>query len=409
MCGDSRNATGVKIKMRLKNRRSSPTEQAKSNLNEQFWLCTSSALSIAIALSVAPVYAEDELPASHDSTPKLNQEFVHSTEALKQVTSSFPDSVTKQSTEARHLTPVAPASLSNTIAQTEAPTAQPSESFSRTTAPDRWQFSVEPYFFVPLSVKADATVAGRTTSIDLGLGSILNFDRAFDAGIRVEAQKDRLGLIFDGFYVSAKDSGNLGVTFPPGSLPGIGANIPIPVRASADASLSIRQGVIDLAAAYRVVDTTLGDSTTKRFPRLFVDPIVGLRTNILSQELEVGNVRLNNIPVSNLPLPISLPVNQDFRSSRTTVEPLIGARIGLDLSERWTVGIRGDVSGFNLYADTNLTWNLLIGTQYQLSPNTSLRLSYRFNNFDFEDGSGLSRTKLNLRQNGLLLGATFRF
>ncbi|WP_202925039.1 outer membrane protein [Myxacorys almedinensis] len=208
--------------------------------------------------------------------------------------------------------------------------------------------------------------------------------------------------------MSAKNSGNLGVTFPPGSLPGVAAGISIPVRASADASLSVRQGVIDLAAAYRVVDTTLGDSAaTRRFPRLFVDPIVGLR--ILSQKLEVDNVRLNNIPVGNLPIPVPPPVNQNFRTNRTTVEPLIGARIGLDLSERWSVGIRGDVSGFNLYADRNLTWNLLIGTQYQLSPNTSLQLSYRFNNFDFEDGSGLSRTKLNLRQNGLLLGAIFRF
>jgi hypothetical protein len=241
----------------------------------------------------------------------------------------------------------------------------------------------------------------------LGLGSILNFDRAFNAGIRFEAQKERLGLIFDGFYVSVKNSRDLGVTFPPGSLPGAAAAIPIPVQTSADASLSVRQGVIDLAAAYRVVDTTLGDSTTKRFPRLFGDPIVGLRINILSQKLEINDARLNNIPVSNLPVP--LPINQDFRSNRTAVEPLIGARIGVDLSERWSVGIRGDVSGFNLYADRNLTWNLLIGTQYQLSPNTSLQLSYWFNNFDFEDGSGLSQTKLNLRQNGLLLGAIFHF
>lgn len=389
--------------------KSSQFDQAFKNFNEQFLkrsLLYIGSTVVLTAIANAPVHAEAQQAASKDFTPKLNQESVPTAETLKQINPVSSELVTKWSTEARHLTPVETATPSTTIAQTATLTAQ--SSFG-TTTPDRWRFSVEPYFFIPLSVKADATVGGRTTSIDLGLGSILNFDRAFDAGVRVEAQKARFGLIFDGFYVSAKDSGNLGVTFPPGSLPGVGAAIPIPVRASADASLSIRQGVIDLAAAYRVVDTQLGDSATSRFPRLFVDPIVGIRTNILSQKLEVGNARLNNIPVGNLPLPLSLPVNQDFRSNRTTVEPLIGARIGLELSERWNVGLRGDVSGFNLYADTNLTWNLLIGTQYQLSPNTSLQLSYRFNNFDFADGSGLSRTRLNLRQNGLLLGAIFRF
>jgi opacity protein-like surface antigen len=125
----------------------------------------------------------------------------------------------------------------------------------------------------------------------------------------------------------------------------------------------------------------------------------------LSQKLEVGNVRVGVVPLGT----ITLPVNQDFSSLRTFVEPLIGAQIGVDLSERWAVGLRGDVSGFNISADRNLTWNLLISTQYHLSPSTSLQLGYRFNNFDFEDGAGLRRTRVNLRQNGLLLSVIFHF
>ncbi|WP_196797421.1 outer membrane protein [Gloeocapsa sp. PCC 7428] len=376
-------------------------------LLKQCLLSTSSAL--LIALSVSPVYAESQLPIS-DSTATLNtvsdlEQHRHSAEALElEAASLLPKPAAEPAIES-HIAEIA--FPLHAMTQADTSTLQPSQ----LAVSDRWQFSVEPYVFVPFRVQADATVAGRSASIELGLGNILNFDRAFNAGIRLEAQKNRLGLIFDGFYVSAQNSGNLEVTFPPGSLPGIGANIPIPVQTSADASLSIRQGLIDLAASYRVVDTTLGDSAAapKSFPRLVFAPSLGLRINILSQKLEVDDVRINNIPVGNLPLPISLPVNQDFRLNRTTVEPLIGAQIGLDLSERWTVDLRGDVSGFNLNADTNLTWNLLVGAQYQLSPNTSLQLSYRFNGFDFEDGSGLTRANLNLRQNGLLLGATFHF
>jgi hypothetical protein len=404
---------------RIENSRSSQCSQTNlvfqgyfrdlnNHLLKQCLLSASSAL--LIALSMSPVYAESQLPIS-DSTAAINtlsdlEQHRYSAEALElEAASLLPKPAGEPAIESHIATETA--FPLHVIAQVDTSTSQPSQ----LTVSDRWQFSVEPYMFVPFRVQADATVAGRTASIDLGLGNILNFDRAFNAGIRLEAQKNRLGLILDGFYISAQNSGNLGVTFPPNSLPGIGANIPIPVQTSADASLSIRQGLIDLAASYRVVDTTLGDSaaTPKSFPRLVVAPSLGLRINILSQKLEVDDVRINDIPVGNIPLPISLPVNQDFRLNRTTVEPLIGVQIGLDLSERWTVDLRSDVSGFNLNADTNLTWNLLVGAQYQLSPSTSVQLSYRFNGFDFEDGSGLTRSNLNLRQNGLLLGATFHF
>jgi len=376
-------------------------KRSKRQLSKSCLLCTTSLLSIAVALSTTSVQADEQLLTSDNSEiendTSLDQEFIHPARTLKQ---------------ARFL--IEPPTA---IAQTDTPTAQPSAPATQPargnaaaqTASDRWQFSAAPYFFVPFNVRTDATVVGRSTSFRLGLGDILSLDRAFDAGLRVEARKNRLGLIFDGFYVSAKDSESLGVTFPQGSLQRFGINFP--VRASTDATLSVRQGTVDLAASYRVVDTSLTRPATapNPYPRLTVDPIAGLRLNILRQKLEVGNIRLNNIPVGALPLPISLPVNEEYRFSRTFVEPLIGAQIGVDLSDRWSAAIRGDVSGFNINADRNLTWNLLTSVQYNLSPSTSLQLGYRFNNFEFEDGSGLRRAKVNVRQNGLILGVIFRF
>jgi len=213
------------------------------------------------------------------------------------------------------------------------------------TASDRWQISVSPYFFVPLRVRTDATVAGRSTSFKLGLGDFLDFDRALNAGLRVEAWKNRWGIIFDGFYISAKDSGNLGVTFPLRALERFGINAAI--RASADASLSVRQGTVDLAASYRAVDTTLGGSeeSPNPFPRLVFAPIFGVRTNILSQKLEIEDIRIDLIPFIGR----TIPINQDFSFSKVFPEPMIGAQIGLDLSRHWAIGVRGDVSGFNLY------------------------------------------------------------
>lgn len=409
--------------MKLKNR--SQSNQASRTLHgfrtpflRTIQLCASSAL--AISTIAASAQAEEMVPvldtAAH-LNPSRTLESVHPARAVKQAAGLLPESAANPTEEAQN-TP------SGAIAQSEAPTpspaepapppveptSSPAEAASQPATVNEWQVSVKPYVFVPFGVEVDATAAGRSTSIDLGLDDILEFDRAFNAGIFLEAQKGPFGFIFNGFYVTAKDSGNLGVTFPAGTLPGVAANIPFPVRVSADASLSIRQGVIDLAGSYQAVNTKLGDPAAPTpFPRLIVSPFLGIRVNIIRQKLEVDDVRLNDISVNNLPLPATLPVNQDFRFDRTSVEPLLGAQIGLALSQRWAFGIRGDVSGFNVNADRNLTWNILVSTQYNLSPTTALQLGYRFSDFNFEDGAGLRRTKIDLRQNGLLLAVIFRF
>lgn len=412
-------------------------------------LCANSIVPIAIVLSGSPVYAEETAERSpvHTSNPALelntslhsdsssknpaiaisskasdevilhvahdksrdasedlsaaSKEPVHSAHAIKQAASSATEPSIK---------PVEPASHDR-IVQTDIPTPEPSgtssepasnpESSAASEEPLRegWRFSVEPYFFVPLAVQGDVTVAGRSASINLGLDDVLNLDRAFDAGLRLEAQHDRLGFILDAFYVSAAQSGTLGVTLPEGSLLRFG--IPTAARVDGDVSLSVDELTIDAAVSYRVVDAILSNSAESApYPRLVVAPILGIRTRILWQELEVDSVRIGNF---------SLPVDREFSSSRTTVEPLLGAQLGLDLSERWAISVRGDVSGFNINADQDFTWNFLIATQYRLSDDVALQLAYRFNGFDFENGEGLSRTRLNLYQNGLWLSSIFRF
>ena len=338
--------------------------------------------------------------ASAQDLPATSKEPTHSVQTLKQSTSSS----AKPSIESTEPVP------RDRIVQVDTLTPQPSEPSSEADPEsndgseepqrERWQFSVEPYFFVPLSVQADVTAAGRSASLDLGLDDVLNLDRAFDAGLRLEAQHDRLGFILDAFYISAAQSGNVGVTFPEESLQRFGINTA--ARVDGDVSLSIDEITIDTAVSYRVIDTVLGNSTTSSttYPRLIVAPILGLRTRILWQELELDSVRIGDI---------SLPLEREFSSSKTTIEPLLGTQIGLDLSRRWAINFRGDVSGFNINAEQDFTWNLLIGTQYHLSPNMSLQLAYRFNGFDYENGEGIRRTRLNLYQNGLWLSGIFRF
>jgi hypothetical protein len=381
-------------------------------------------------------------PVTVQVLPAVLEEAVYSAEALMQPTGSAVESPIESAESV-------PPSL---IAQADAPDLQPSEPQSEpvsepspesspsesspTTPSNGWQFSVEPYFFAPLDVDADVTVSGRSTSLDLGLDDILEFDRAFNAGLRLRAQNDRWGLMLDGFYLFAEDSGNLGRTFSSGSIfqfvqqtsPGrldefvqqfdpqqlqrfiqIGRQIGLntPVRVSADGTVSVRQITVDAAVSYRAVDTSLNNASEGAFyPRLVVAPILGVRTNFLRQTVEIDTVRINDRSIPDNALP---PISRDFRFSKTLVDPLLGAQLELALSEQWAFGLRGDVSGFNIGAKQNFTWNLIVGTQYNISRNVALQLAYRFNSFDFETGEGLRQTELNLRQNGLLLSALFRF
>jgi len=435
----------------------------ESKVLKLVWHFAGGVMSVAIASSSVSVYAEehrsglDGLSVKH--SPSFTQKFIHSTQVLKQANSLLPESV-ESTIETQAFRANKSTNSLNLISQVDAPASEPlepsveppaedapiSEPLEPTTAPatdetptdpvepttepaeptteplepttepavdelpapmssDRWQVSVAPYLFVPLDVEADVTVAGRSGSIDLGLGDILSFDRALSAGLRVEAWKSRFGLIFDGLYIFAKNSGDFGVTFPEGTLANFGINSAF--RVNTGGSLSVRQGTIDLAFSYRLVDTVLGAPTepAKRFPRLVFAPILGVRTNILGQELEIDEISIPVTPIG----PVAVSVDQDFSFSRTFVEPMIGAQIGLDLSNRWSLGLRGDVSGFNINADKNFTWNLITSVQYHLSSSSSLQLAYRFNDFEFEDGSGLTRARVNLSQNGLLLSVIFRF
>jgi len=303
-----------------------------------------------------------------------------------------------------------------------------------------WQFSLSPYFFAPFNIDADVTVAGRSTSIDAGLDDVLNLDRAFTGGLRFEGQSNRWGFILDGFYLYAEDSGSLGGSFSARSLlefvqqtsPGrldefvqqfdpqqleqltqIGQQIgqqvnldtPVPIRASGTAS--VRQIRVDAAVSYRAVDVSLDNSPDADFyPRLVIAPLLGIRTNFLRQTIEVDSIRIANREIPEDAIP---SVNREFRESVTLVDPLLGAEIALALSDRWSLELQGDISGFGLGADRNLGWNLAFGTQFNFSRSVGLQLLYRFNGFDYADGDGRDRIELDLEQNGLQLTTTFRF
>lgn len=276
--------------------------------------------------------------------------------------------------------------------------SSPSQLEAQAEPENSWEFLIEPYLFLPFNLDADVTVGGRTASVEADLSDIFSLDSIFAASLRFQARRDRFGFIFDGSYLFGREKGNQEVTIPQEVVAQFGLTNDLNIRA--DTTVTTRLATIDLAGFYRVLDEDLGRTETgaKTYPTLILDTYAGLRINFISLDLEIDSISVNNITLND----------QDLNTSVTLFEPLIGGRLGLELSDRWTIGMRGDFSGFGVNGDKNSTWNFLFGTQYWLSRSVGLQLAYRFTRLVYEDGDGQDARGIDLSQNGLWLGMIFR-
>lgn len=233
------------------------------------------------------------------------------------------------------------------------------------SAGQNWTYTVTPYLWVPNSVKGDSTIGGAPPSkLDYDLSDIIEH-LDFGASVRVEAWKGRFGLILDAAYV---DLG--GEPAPP-------------------LDLDVKQTTVDLLLGYEVARIPTGASGTKRRD-VSIQLMGGLRYVYLKQELDVSG-------------------GSTFGGSESWVEPVVGARVVVGLSERWTATVRGDVGGFGVGDASDLTWNALAGFDYRAWENTSIKLGYRIYDIDYESGSGADTLGLDAQMMGPWLGVTWHY
>ena len=150
---------------------------------------------------------------------------------------------------------------------------------------------------------------------------------------------------------------------------------------------------LNVGGMYRLVDEPL----ERRFARhVTLDCMAGLRCTYIKTEVEI------EATPSVLGL---LPSKASFESSVYWIEPVVGARAWLQVADRVSLGLRGDVGGFGLGEGSYLTWQLLGGIDYRLSSATSLKAGYRVYDLDYRHGD----TDLDLRLKGPFVGVTIRF
>ena len=195
-----------------------------------------------------------------------------------------------------------------------------------------WSFAVSPYAWVP-GITASVGTTWGTVGVTKSSSDVLSkLDLAFMGAF--EARKGRWGLIADLFYADLSQSRAtpLGVLF-------------------SQARIKVNASALSGYAAYRV-------GQNERFT---LDLMAGFRANSLDV---------------NLSLSPGLLAAQRVRVRETWVDPLIGGRARVAITDRWFATAFADVGGFNAASD--LTWQGLATVGYQFNERWSVQGGWRY-------------------------------
>lgn len=264
---------------------------------------------------------------------------------------------------------------------------------------DDWQFVIQPYVFVPFEVDSDITVDGLTASASVGLGDILNLDDVFSGALRLEARAPQYGFFVDLEHIYVRDGSTL-IDIP---LP-FAADLAVPTPANTnldvDVTATSRITTLNLGGYYRLVDEYLGKTSTNEptYPRLLFDPFAGVRVSFLSGsldfEVDLGNSQL---------------LERSLEESVTLFKPLLGGQLSLELSDQWGLGLRGDISGFDIDGNDVFAWSVLASARYGFSPNVALQLAYQYKESNYNFGEGSNEFGIDQSQHGIWAGLDFAF
>ncbi len=233
---------------------------------------------------------------------------------------------------------------------------------SKTTGDDSgggWKFELTPYLWLP-SVSGDAAVTGSPPANPDD--SFVDISGDFDFGLLLffDARKDRWGFFFDVMYVS---------TSPDATTPG-------PLFSGFE--LTSKGLMVETAATYQVADSKC--CTAEVF--------AGVRLWFLDNELRFDPGLLSEAV---------------FSQDKNWVDPIVGARARVALSEKWFLMFLADLGGFG--AGSDFTWQAFAGAGYQISKTWSVKFGYRVLGIDFQDGGFVYDVTLQ----GFVLGFGIRF
>ena len=238
---------------------------------------------------------------------------------------------------------------------------------------DGWQFKAAPYIWA-VSLDGDMTVKGNTVAVDVNIIDIIKeSDSIFALEGYFEARKGRWGGFIDGTYADLSMGGNVG-----------------PLSTDVDFTYAL----VDFAVFYRVGTWPLGGASANNGQNLSLEVLAGGRYTSMDVELDISTPGPSTV----------VDKRQDW------VDPIVGARVFLDLTDDLSLVFRGDIGGFGVGSD--FTWNVagLLFYDFDLfGKDASVVAGYRVLDQDFEDGSGANKFAYDVTTHGPVLGMVIRF
>ena len=256
-----------------------------------------------------------------------------------------------------------------TIATCSADKPPPSSGISpQVTDDDRWRFILAPYLW-GASLNGDVKIGRVEEDVDLNFIDILK-DFSFGGMLYGEARKPSYGFFTNMFFVRTRDDSS----------------------GTVDTDVTSDTAQIALGGFYRVVDWQWGESADGRPLRLAVEPLAGLRWSYLRAEIELSGGGAVNLPQAD--------------RSESFFDPLVGVRVGSDISANWLAFASADVGGFSVGSD--YSWNVQGYIGYRMAMfgiPTVLSAGYRALHQKYKDGD----FEWDVTQHGPIIGAALHF
>lgn len=240
-----------------------------------------------------------------------------------------------------------------------------------------WALQVTPYIWAArLDGRVSPFQRGPTISVEKPFSDVVD-DLNFGGFINVWGRYDRFIFSGDIMYVDTTDIHSVG-PLPGFSIPGLGA---IPAGGNIDAKVDTKQFTATLMGGYRVIDAA----------RFSLDALAGARAWHISNRAKL---------TANLG---GLSKSASYHESFGWVDPLIGLRAFLPITQKLSVQGQADIGGFG--AGSDFTWSTLVTVNYAFKDSLSTSVGYKLLDVDYDDNGHVYDTRLS----GPALGMTYRF
>lgn len=290
---------------------------------------------------------------------------------------------------------------------------------------DRWQFELSPMYLWAIGVEGDVGIGSISAPVDSSFSDVLDTVE-FAGTARFEGQKGRWGFFVDASYfelANEMDGPSLPLDLKPpkftpsGRLREVLSQLPPPLRAKVlrrilsrikaakgklsslkmpsidEIDVDLTLALVEAGPSYRFFECPLGEAGVRQFS---MEAYGGCRYTYMKVEQDI---HIDRGSFKMLPSRVSIEESTDW------LEPLIGARLKYDITERLNFSVRGDAGGFGIGSASELTWQLVAGLQYRMTELLSLYAGYKHYELDYEKGN----LDMDLQLSGPIFGLAFHF